>query len=50
MLIPKAESGLSKQLLGNFQDDNSHDHKQVEAEAKNGVAYKNSFTDQKVYV
>ena len=40
MHTPKAESRLSKQLLSNFQADNSCDHKQVEAEVKNGVAYK----------
>ena len=35
MHIPKAESGLSKQLLSNLQAD-----RQVEAEVKNRVAYK----------
>ena len=34
MHIPKAESGLRKQLLSNFQADNSCYRKQVEAEAK----------------
>ena len=29
MYIPTAESGLSKQLLGNFQVENSCDHKQL---------------------
>ena len=37
---PKAESGLSKQLLNNFQAENSCDCKQLEAEVKNRVAYK----------
>ena len=36
----KAESGLSKQLLSNFRDENSCDHNQLEAEVKNRVAYK----------
>ena len=34
MHIPKAESGLSKQLLSNFQADNSCDRKLVEAKTK----------------
>ena len=34
MHIPKVESGLSKQLLSNFQADNSCNRKQVEAEVK----------------
>ena len=37
---PKAESGLSKQLLKNFHTENSWDRKQLEAEVKYGVAYK----------
>ena len=35
----KAESGLSKQLLSNFQADNPCDRKQVEAKVKNQKAY-----------
>ena len=37
---PEAKSGLSKQLLGTFQAENSSDHKQLEAEVENRVAYK----------
>ena len=48
--ISKAESRLSKQLLSNFQGDNSCDLNQVEAEVKDGAAYKKSRTDQKVCV
>ena len=34
------ERGLSKQLLCNFQTENSCDRKQLNTEVKNGVAYK----------
>ena len=37
---PKAESGLSKQLLCNFQAENKCDRRQLEAEVKIGVACK----------
>ena len=47
MHIPKTESGLSKQLLSNFQADNSCNCKQVETKQKNGVAYKKRCADQK---
>ena len=40
MHIPKPGRGLSKQLLSNFQVDNSCNRKHVEAKSKNGVAYK----------
>ena len=39
---PKAESGLSKQLLSNFQAKKLCDRKQLEAEVKNAVTYKTS--------
>ena len=35
---PETESGLSKQLLGNFHTENLFDHKQTEV--KDGGAYK----------
>ena len=38
----RAESGLNKQLLGNYQTENLCNSKQLEAEVKNGVAYKNN--------
>ena len=41
---PEAEIELSKQLLGNFQVENSCDCKWLEAEVKNGVAYKKRVT------
>ena len=37
---PKAECGLFKQLLCNFQTDNLCDPKQLKTEVKNGAAYK----------
>ena len=37
---PKDESGLSKQLISNFQTENSCELEQLEAWVKNGVAYK----------
>ena len=37
---PKAERGFSKQLLSNFQAENSYDHRQLDAEVKNGNALK----------
>ena len=37
---PKAESGLGKQILSNFQTKNLCDRKQLEVEVKNGIAYK----------
>ena len=40
---PEAESRLSKQLLGNFQTESSIDHRLLEAEVKNGVAYKKKY-------
>ena len=40
---PKAVSGLSKQLLSNFQAEKSYDHKQLEAKVKNGVVYKKMY-------
>ena len=39
IIQPEFKSGLSKQLLGNFQTDNSCDHEVFDAEVKNGVAY-----------
>ena len=38
-LSSKAENGLSKQLLSNFQAENSYGRKQLEPEVKNRVAY-----------
>ena len=43
MHIPKAESGLSKQLLSNFQADNSCDRKLVEAKTKMMLLIKKSY-------
>ena len=40
---PKAESGLSNQLLSNFQAENSCDREQLEYEVKNGVAYEKNM-------
>ena len=39
MHIPKAESGSSKQIVSNFQADNSCDCKQVNVEGKNAFAH-----------
>ena len=38
-LSSKAKNGLSKQLLSNFQAENSYGRKQLEPEVKNRVAY-----------
>ena len=38
---PNAESWMSKQLLCSFQAENSCNHRQLEAEVKNGIFYKN---------
>ena len=42
-----AVCGLNRQLLNNFLAQNSCDHKQLEAEVKNGVAYKKKCIAQK---
>ena len=44
MHIPDAKSRLRKQLLSNFQDDNSCDRKHVKAAVNNRVAYKKCRT------
>ena len=38
---PNAESWMSKQLLCSFQAENLCNHRQLEAEVKNGIFYKN---------
>ena len=43
MYISKAKSGLSKQLLSNFEADNSCDRKLVEAKTKMMLLIKKSY-------
>ena len=47
---PKVESGLSKQMLSNFQADNSCNCKKVEAQVNIWVVHKKSCTNKKACV